>query len=379
MLFFYYIIIVSFIDTMAQLPILSPFVYSLGASSIMVGVIMAAYSFSNMLGNIGAGFLIDRYGRKIGIFFGMLVAGISVLLYTLVVYPEQLLFLRIIHGLGGAILIPAIFAYLGDRVSSHSTGKSMGFSAVAIGLAALIGPALAGFAKDYYTYQVIFVFLGTLLIFTSFLVLIFLPESYEKPTKQSLQSPKYILKFLLAHPKIKIAYSAAFSLTLTLGILAYAFPITLQKIGYSSISTGLFFSTFSLVAIIIFLLPLENYYTKYSRAIPIIIGLFSISFALFFLPLAHEKIQFILLMIFYGIGFGLIFLNMTSSIVENTESSYRGVAFGLFYALFSLGVFIGPLLTGIMYHLEKNPYYPAATFLIIIIIYIYYLYKKSLV
>ncbi|TVQ17322.1 MAG: MFS transporter, partial [Spirochaetaceae bacterium] len=38
------IVVVAFVDTMALLPILSPFAVSLGARSVMVGLILGTYS-----------------------------------------------------------------------------------------------------------------------------------------------------------------------------------------------------------------------------------------------------------------------------------------------------------------------------------------------
>ena len=109
------IVVVAFVDTMALLPILSPFAVSLGARSVMVGLILGTYSLVNMVGNVIAGPIIDRRGRRVTIRFGMVVAGLSLAAYALVTAPWQLLVLRAFHGAGGAILVPAAFAHAGDR------------------------------------------------------------------------------------------------------------------------------------------------------------------------------------------------------------------------------------------------------------------------
>ena len=67
----YIIIIVAFLDTFIQLPIITPYSLSLGASYMLTGAIVAIYSFTNMIGNIIGGHWIDRFGRKKMLFYGM--------------------------------------------------------------------------------------------------------------------------------------------------------------------------------------------------------------------------------------------------------------------------------------------------------------------
>ncbi|QGT99400.1 putative MFS-type transporter [Candidatus Syntrophocurvum alkaliphilum] len=371
----YFIVIVSFIDTMAQLPILSPYVYSLGATSIVVGLIMGAYSLFNMIGNLGAGLIIDRYGRKIAIISGMIIAGSAVSLYAFVASPFQLLILRIIHGLGGAILIPAAFAYVGDRVGQGSTGRAMGYSGAAVGFAALIGPMFAGMGKDAFGFSVVFLSLGLLLIKTSIIAWLFLPETYSLESKNKVFTKEIILN-LITNTKLQIAYLAAFSLMFTMGILAYAFPITLESLNFASKDTGILFSIFSIVAIIIFILPISKWSDKNGRYLPIAIGLFLVTLALLLLPLGNTFSQFVFMMILYGCGFGFIFPAMTSIVVDETKDYFRGTAFGIFYAFFSFGVMSGPVIGGIASEIGQEPFWIGALIIILIQMILYKLHIK---
>src|SRR5690625_985987 len=60
----YLFILVSFIDTFSQLPIVSPYALSLGAIPLVIGLIIGAYSFTNIIGNIISGYYIDNKGVK---------------------------------------------------------------------------------------------------------------------------------------------------------------------------------------------------------------------------------------------------------------------------------------------------------------------------
>lgn len=367
--FVYFVIVVSFIDTMAQLPILSTYVGTLGASAILIGIIMGAYSLSNMLGNLGAGLIIDRYGRVIAIVGGMFVAGIAVFMYAFVSSPEQLFWLRIVHGLGGAVLIPAAFAYLGDLASNTpniSTTKAMGRSGSAVGIAAMLGPAISGIGREKLGYEAVFIGIGILLVVTAFLAWLLLRETYLASACKERKLKWTDVKSLFVHKILQISYLSGFSLMFTMGVLAYALPIRLQTLGFGSHVTGIMFSVFSLVAIVVFLVPMQFLTDKYGRFSSLSLGLLFVTVALAILPIADLQHKIAGLMVIYGCGFGLLFPAMTAIIVDETEAFCRGTTFGIFYAAFSLGVFIGPIVSGIATQNSWQPFWVAAVVLIIV-------------
>src|SRR5699024_8131012 len=140
----YFIIIVSFLDTFVQLPIITPYEIGMGATYTFAGIIVAVYSLTNMLGNIIGGHWIDQFGRKRILIYGMFSITFILLLYPLVQTGEALLVIRLLHGLAGGVLIPAAFAYVGDVTSTGNRAKPMAYTGAAIGGAAIIGPAIGG-------------------------------------------------------------------------------------------------------------------------------------------------------------------------------------------------------------------------------------------
>jgi MFS family permease len=345
--FVFFVIIVSFFDTFSQLPLISPYALELGGSNLMIGVVVGMYSFSNMLGNIVAGQFIDDIGRKKIMIIGMVAAGGSLLLYGLVSTVEQLAMVRFIHGIGGALLVPAAFAYLGDRAVPGKRGKTMAISGAAIGLAALIGPAFGGIMKERISIQAVFYIVATLMLLTAVLVKIFLPEkAIVKERQKEVDLYKY--KELLTNNQLTSAYLSAFVLMYAKGILAFKLPLKVELLGFGSAVSGMLFSTFAIVAILLFILPTNRFSDKLGRFKPMLAGMIIIALSMFALSSFSHLILIILAMAVYGVGFGLLFPAMTAMVVDNTEVADRGRAFGLFYAFFSLGVVIGPLLVGLL-------------------------------
>src|SRR5699024_12272115 len=110
----YIIIIVAFLDTFIQLPIITPYAIGLDASYILAGAIVAVYSFRNMIGNIIGGHWIDEFGRKKMLFTGLVAVSVVLLLYPLSQNGWHLFIARFFHGLACGVLSPAVFAYIVD-------------------------------------------------------------------------------------------------------------------------------------------------------------------------------------------------------------------------------------------------------------------------
>ena len=133
------VVLAAFFDLFVQFPTIAPHAGQLGASAALVGVIVAAYSFTNLFGNLGAGFVLDRWGRRTPLIVGMAITVIAVLSYTVVQTPAQMIAARALHGIGAAVLAPGAFSIIGDRAASDRWGQAMGLTGTLIAVAALIG------------------------------------------------------------------------------------------------------------------------------------------------------------------------------------------------------------------------------------------------
>ena len=147
--------LVAFMDLFMQLPVVATYARSLGAPAAMIGATVGMYSATNLLGNLGAGLLLDRMDRKRLVVVGMILTAASLYTYSLVDTPAQLLTLRAFHGLFAGVLAPGAFAMLGDRSRSQRV-RSMGMSGSLIAVSAVIGPMLAGIISDALSFEAVF-------------------------------------------------------------------------------------------------------------------------------------------------------------------------------------------------------------------------------
>lgn len=370
----YIIIIVSFLDTFIQLPIITPYALELGASHMLAGAIVAVYSLTNMVGNIFGGHWIDRYGRKRMLFTGMLFAGIILLFYPLAQTGWQLFIIRFFHGLAGGILIPAAFAYVGDQSKKGSRGKAMALTGACIGTAAIVGPAVGGIMAARAKADYVFILVAVLFFISLLLIYFFVEESFKSTEKGKFSFSEFVP--LLKHPLVLQASFAAFAIMISNGTLAFALPLKVEEMGLTSSTTGMLLSTYGIVALIVFLTPLNRIFDKYSPVSLVVIGIMIIGFVHIMLNITAVYSLTIGLMVIYGIGFAFVFPSMNRIVTEASTKVDRGKAYGIFYAFFSLGAVLGSFFSGATSDALGLPFLSSAITMIAVSILIYFIAKK---
>ncbi|GEN84436.1 MFS transporter [Sporosarcina luteola] len=340
----FFLIIVSFLDTFIQLPIITPYAMDLGASHVLTGGIVAVYSLTNMVGNIFGGHWIDRYGRKRMLLTGMFLVAIILLFYPLAQTGYQLFAIRFFHGLAGGILIPAAFAYVGDISKSKTRGKSMAFTGAGIGIAAITGPAIGGVMAARSQVEYVFISVAILFFISTLLTYKLIEESYVSTEKGKFNLKEFMP--LLKHPLVLQASLAAFALMISNGTLAFALPLKVADMGMTSSTTGMMLSTYGIVALIVFLTPLNRIFDKASSVNLTIVGILIIGSVHIMLNIVSIYWINMSLMVVYGIGFALVFPSMNKIVAEASSKVDRGKAYGIFYAFFSLGAVVGSFVSG---------------------------------
>ena len=360
----YFIVVVAFLDTFVQLPIITPYSISLGASHVLTGAIVAVYSLTNMIGNVVGGHWIDRHGRKRMLFYGMIGVAIILCFYPFAQNGEQLLVIRFFHGLAGGILIPAAFAYIGDLTDSKTRGRTMAFTGASIGIAAIIGPAIGGVMAARASIESVFLLIAGLFTITLLLVLKYVQESFQSSDRTKVQLKHFIP--LLKHPLLMQASLAAFALMVSNGKLAFALPLKVDDLGMTSQTTGMLLSVFGIVALIVFLTPLNRIYDRFLSLSLILTGITFIGLSLVLLSLLSSFGSSVLSMIIYGFGFALIFPSMNQIVAEASSKLDRGKAYGIFYAFFSLGVVVGSSMSGFVSEVLGYPFLVSAAVMLTI-------------
>lgn len=336
--------LVAFMDLFMQLPVIATYSRSLGAPAAMIGATVGMYSATNLLGNLGAGVLLDRMDRKRLVVIGMVLTAASLYAYSLVDTPGQLLTLRAFHGLFAGVLAPGAFAMLGDRTRSQRV-RSMGMSGSLIAVSAVIGPLLAGWISVELGYKAVFTTSATLMLVAALAFLVLVPGSAhsDSGTPQDRQQ----VSSLARNGVLLRVFWAVLVMTFGIGVLINYLPVIVEEMGGSARTSGIAFATFSLVATALMASPIHRMVDAKSRALTVACGLgFLCVSSLMLAALGVGTAALFPAMVIFGLGFGLLFPSLTSSVADQAGSTQRGTAFGIFYAIYSLGVFLGAVISG---------------------------------
>lgn len=342
--FIYIIIFFAFFDLFAQLPIMSPYAISLGATPFLTGLVIGMYSLSNTFGNVLSGIFTDRRGPFLVLVFGLLGSSAMLFTYTLADSPASLLLIRFLHGLASGLIIPAAFTFLANQTEKSKRGKGSAISGAFVGLAAIVGPAFGAIYTSRTSTPETMTVIGIILLALGILAIFVLRKT--KIQKGAQPKSHLPIKQLLRNKGLMQAFSGAFFLMFSQGVLAYMLPLKVAGLGYTAEMSGLLLSTFGIAAIFVFLLPVNRIFDAVKPQYTLIAGLTVMASSLFVLSVAVPPWLLYFTMSTYGLGFALLFPSINSLLVDSTIPASRGRAYGYFYAFFSLGVVAGSSITG---------------------------------
>lgn len=355
------VVLSAFFDLFVQFPTIAPHARNLGATAVLVGVVVAAYSVTNLFGNLGAGFVLDRWGRRRPMILGLAITAVAVLSYAFVNSPEQLLAARAVHGIGAAALTPGAFAILGDRVASDQRGRAMGFAGALIAIPAMIGPPAAGILRDAWGADAVFFVDAAFLALT---LVVFVAVTRETPRAASSRPAGTGLNALLASRILWSGYAAQFAITVGVGVLVAHLPLVLENQGESAARAGYSFAVYAFVSMLVMASPIGGASDRIGRFVPLLVGLLGVAAGLAVVGVSAGYGLIVAGMAVFGLGYGLVFPAATAMVAEAAGRTRRGMAFGIFYAVYSLGVAAGSAGSGRLAGLSGDsiglPFFAAA-------------------
>ncbi|RIX52714.1 MFS transporter [Paenibacillus nanensis] len=338
----YSIVFFSFFDLFAQLPVMSTFAASIGASSFIVGFVIGLYSLSNTFGNILSGIMTDKIGPFKILMAGLVLSSGALLLYHFVEQPAWLIVVRIIHGFVAGLIVPAAFTFSANTTVQNEQGKKVAFTGTFVGLAAIIGPAFSGIMASKTSVPFVFTCVAMLGLALAVLSAIFLGKY--KIAKKEKEEPAAKGPFL--NIAVIKAYGGAFFLMFSQGVIAYLLPLHVQSLGYDSRLSGTLMSAFGIIAVLIFALPTNRIFDRAAPSITMALGIGLMGLSQLLIGQADTTLALYSVLGLYGVGFAFLFPSINTMLIRATPAQLRGKAYGYFYAFFSLGVVAGSSLLG---------------------------------
>jgi len=323
-------------------PTMPLYAETMGATGIWLGLIWAGFSVSRAIFMPVAGKLSDRRGRKQFIVTGLSIYTVSSIGYVWATSISQLIWIRFLHGIGSAMVIPIAAAVIGDLAPKGHEGRLMGNFGVALFLGFGAGPLLGGVLMDAVSMESVFYSMGVLSLIALILVSLFLPEKKEDAEKKrtiSRFSTMWKLKQFRGLLVFRFSNAVCRATLLSfLPIFASGMQISSSRIGLllsiNILLTGILQKFFGVIA------------DKIDRRTLIITGNVITAMALLLTPLAKEFIHLIYLGLFMGVGSGLAFPAAGAVATELGRDHGMGNMMGFFNLAMSIGMILGPIVSG---------------------------------
>ena len=325
-------------------PILPIYSRDLGASGLMLGFIFSSFYASMALCNPIMGRLSDRIGKKVMISLGFGIGTIVAISYIWAANPMQLIIVRLIHGVVGAMVIPVVMALVGELSPVGKEGLYMGIYSMMCFLGIAAGPVVGGRIVDAG---------GTALAFYTFSGLtgmIFLLNLFFLPPTKALNpalTPKRPLKEMFASRPIKGLIVFNFILAIAQGALMVFLPLLARSQHLTITQIGILASVFISMAGL-FQVPFGWLANRYDRVRLVIFGTLLVAFALAFLPMAVGFKPLLFLSAIIGISSAIASPAASAILVEHSRSIGMGFVMGSMNTVISLGMITGPIVAGIV-------------------------------
>jgi MFS transporter, DHA1 family, multidrug resistance protein len=357
------------------IPVIPFYAEELGASPTELGLLMAVYSFMQLLFAPIWGRVSDRIGRKPVMMIGILGLAIS---FFLMAFSSQLWMLfaaRIIGGMLSAANMPTAMAYVADITSAEDRGKGMGIIGAATGLGFIFGPAIGGVFSEM-SLTIPFYLAGTSSIITFFLVLLVLKESLspeQRKNKAAKEKQSMIQQAFKGSASILFFLQLFISLSLSGLEATYAY-FAADAAGLGAVELGYIFMIMGLAQAVIQGGLVGRLTKKFGEGFVIQLGIIVSAIGFGLILLTSNFATAALFLTIFGIGNGLIRPGV-SSLLTKTSGSGHGSATGLLSSFDSLGRIIGPPLGGWLFSITIDLPYLSGILLSIIAFGFYQVYK----
>jgi len=204
-----------------------------------VALSLSSFFIGISAGQLLYGPLLDKFGRKKPLYFGLVLYIIASFLCLAVTDVNQLIVLRFVQAIGSCATAVASVAMVRDLFSVEESPKVFASLMLVIAVSPMLAPTAGGYLIAALGWKYVFVFLGFMAILMLLATIFKLPESYRPDPNYSLKPKPIINSFLtvLKEPQF-YTYALISSITFS-GLFAYvsASPTVFMKI-YEVSKTG---------------------------------------------------------------------------------------------------------------------------------------------
>ncbi len=330
-------------------PLMPIFASRLGAAGIALGLVFSGFSLSRTITMPIVGYQSDRKGRKQFLVMGLVLYSLISIGYLFTQNILELIWLRLLHGMASAMVIPVAMAYAGELARQGKEGEMMGTFSIATMTGLGVGPLLGGVLTDWFGESAAFIALTFLAGVAAVLAYWFLPERNQNNRQQKSSGFWENLRQVVASRKMLGVLWFRFVMTLARGTIISFFPIYAATTGQSLAHIGILLSI-NMLLMSFLQKPFGWLSDRWQQRLPFIVaGMALAATSLLLIPYFHSFIQLLILNLIMGLGGALAFPAAVALVVEFGREIGMGSAMGYFNMALSTGMIFAPMFSGVIY------------------------------
>ncbi len=353
------------------IPILPSYLESINQGGMAAGLMIAIFAGAQFLFSPIAGKWADQYGRRQMIIYGLLGLTISMFVFYLSNGIWVLYLSRVIGGIGAAMLIPAIFAYIADITTLDQRAKGTSLVSASMSLGIVVGPGIGGFLADYSLKLPFLVSALVSLVAVLFSVALLKEQDAveaDPATTMDMTQHEPMLAKIFRSVSMPYFIPLIITLVMSFGLLAFEsviglyldnqFNSTAKDIAFMITATGI-------VSVIVQLFVVERIVRRFGEVAILIafLGVAIIGFVLALFAGSYLMFFVVTLVIFLATS---ILRPVLNTLISKMAEGEVGFAMGMNNAYMSIGNVLGPLLAGALY--DVNISYPFILGLVMLMI-----------
>ena len=318
----------------------------MGAGPSTIGFVVGAFSLVAVFLSIPLGGLVDRFGVKRLLLFGVIcnILNAVILIHTDTIL--ELIISQLIAGIAFLLLVIASQAFFSRLPDSSRREKGFGWLSFGAAAGQSVGPILGGVLVDRFDYQA--AFWVVLALSSAGLVLLGLKDTKEsKSTKSSYNMIQDARQagVLAMDSRMLMILIFTFAIVFAANLRASFLPVLLRTEGLTEIGVGFLISLFSVMSTSIRLI-FGRLLDIFDRKKILAVSMLAVIVAVGLLPWMFSVAGFAILISIFGLGFGMtqpLSMVMTADLTDPNES---GLAMGLRFTAIMVGGLLSPIFLG---------------------------------
>lgn len=339
-------------------PVLPLYAKDFGVSAAMVGASISVFGLARMLLNLPAGFLSDRFGRRLLLVGGPAITALGSFLSAAAGDIWQLLAYRFVAGAGSAMFMTGAITLVTDIATPENRGRMLSLYQGSLLLGVSIGPAVGGLTAELLGLRAPFVVVGALAALCTVWAVRAVPETHRAaaPTANLVpdadgRAPPAAgvasLRLLFTNLGFTLISLVTFSIFFTRAgsrqtVLALEGN---EQLGLSAGALGAIFAMMALLNLAT-IVPAGAWADRFGRKRVVVPSTMLAAGALGLFAVTDSLALFLVAAVLLAIGMGLGGPAPAAYAADVIPAEARGVGMGLYRTYSDIGIVVGPPLMG---------------------------------